>query len=159
MRRAMAIGVAAALAGCGMGVDLSQNCTMSVSVNGGAPSAVECFAAGATSSGTNAVSIAMNGSLPNVNAAQFAMTLPSAPSTGTYGAGNVTTAAAQVQTASGAIYSQSNLGSMGTFSVVLTSVSSASANGGTAYFLHGSAKVTLMGQSGAPGTATISATF
>ena len=39
------------------------------------------------------------------------------------------------------------------------SVSSASANGGTAYFLHGSAKVTLMGQSGAPGTATISATF
>ena len=82
-----------------------------------------------------------------------------APSTGTYGAGNVTTAAAQVQTASGAIYSQSNLGSMGTFSVVLTSVSSASANGGTAYFLHGSATVTLMGQSGAPGTATISATF
>ena len=159
MRRAMAIGVAAALAGCGMGVDLSQNCTMSVSVNGGAPSAVECFAAGATSSGTNAVSIAMNGSLPNVNVAQFAMTLPSAPSTGTYGAGNVTTAAAQVQTASGAIYSQSNLGSMGTFSVVLTSVSSASANGGTAYFLHGSATVTLMGQSGAPGTATISATF
>ena len=159
MRRAMAIAVAAALAGCGTSFDFSQSCTMSVSVNGGAPAAVDCFAAGATTSGMNAVSIAKNGSLPNVSGAQFTMTLPSAPSTGTYGAGNVTTAAAQVQTASGAIYSQNNVGSMGTFSVVLTSVSSASANGGTAYFLHGSATVTLVGQSGAPGTATISATF
>ena len=153
----MAIAVAAALAGCGSSLDFS--CTMNVSVNGGAPAAANCFAAGATTSGMNAVSIAMNGALPNVSAAQFAMTLPSAPSVGTYGAANVTTAAAQLQTASGAIYSQSNPGSVGTFSVVLTSVSSANANGGTAYFLHGSATVTLVGQSGAPGTATITATF
>ena len=159
MRRAMAIAAAAALAACGSSFDFSQSCTMNVSVNGAAPAAVDCFAAGATTSGMNAVSIAMNGSPPGVSAAQFAMTLPSAPSTGTYGAGNVTTAAAQVQTTSGGIYSQTNVGSLGTFSVVLTSVSSASANGGTAYFLHGSATVTLVGQSGAPGTATITASF
>ena len=159
MKRAMAIAVAVALAGCGGGLDLSQNCTMTVSVNGGAPAAADCFAAGATTSGMNAVSIALNGSLPGVNAAQFAMTLPSAPSTGTYGAANVTTADAQVQTASGAYYSQTNTGSVGNFSVVLTSVSSAAANGGIAYFIHGHANVTLVGQFGSPGRATISATF
>src|SRR5262249_24110761 len=111
MRRAMAIAAAAALAACGSRFDFSQSCTMNVSVNGAAPAAVDCFAAGATTSGMNAVSIAMNGSPPGVSAAQFAMTLPSAPSAGTYGAGNVTTAAAQVQTTSGGIYSQSNVGS------------------------------------------------
>jgi hypothetical protein len=156
----MAIAVAAAAAACGSSFDLSQSCSMNVSVNGGAPSTVDCFAAGATAPGTgNAVSMAMTGALPNVQGAQFAMTLPSAPTARTYGAADVTAAAGQVQTTAGALYSQSNVGSLGSFSVVLTSVSSASANGQTAYFLHGSATVTLVGQSGAPGTATITATF
>jgi len=163
MRRALLSAVAAAAAAgaaCGSTVDLGQNCSMKVSVNGGAQQTVSCFAAGAFAPSTgNAVSIAMTGALADVQAAQFAMTLPSAPSARTYGAADVSTAVGQVQTAGGALYLQNKFGSIGTFSVVLTNVSSASANGQTAYFLHGSATVTLAGQSGAPGTATITATF
>jgi len=133
---------------------------MNLSVNGGPQQAVSCFAAGAAAPASgNAVSILMTGTLPNVQSAQFGITLPSAPSQGTYTSANVTTSIGQVQTAAGALYVQSKSPSTGTFSVVLTDVTSASQNGQTAYFLHGSATVTLMGQSGAPGTATITATF
>jgi hypothetical protein len=166
MRRALlgaVAAVAAAAAACGSSVDLGQSCSMNVSVNGGAQQTVSCFAAGAFAPTTgNAVSIAMTGALANVQAAQFAMTLPSAPSAGTYTAttANVTTSAGQVQTTGGALYTQSKAPSVGTFSVVLTSVNGVSANGQTAYFLHGTATVTLAGQgTGAPGTATITATF
>jgi len=152
--------VAASAAACGSSVDLSQSCSMNVSVNGGAQQTVSCFAAGAFAPGTgNAVSIAMTGALANVQAAQFGMTLPSAPSARTYAAADVTTSVGQVQTTAGALYTQSKAGTIGTFSVVLTSVNGVSANGQTAYFLHGTATVTLAGQSGAPGTATITATF
>jgi len=154
----MAIAVAAALAGCGMSVDLSQNCSMNVAVNGGAPAAVSCFAAGASTPGIgNAVTIEMNGTLPGISAAQFAMTLPSPPAEGTYAAANVSTALGQVVTSGGAYYS--NVGTAGTFSVMLTSVSALSSNGQTAYFLHGTATVTLAGQAPAPGSATITASF
>ncbi len=152
--------VAVAAAACGSSIDLGQNCSMKVSVNGGAQETVSCFAAGAFAPGTgNAVSIAMMGALADVQAAEFAMTLPSAPTARTYGAADVTTSIGQVQTTAAALYSQSKAGSVGTFSVVLTSVNGVTANGQTAYFLHGTATVTLAGQSGAPGTATITATF
>ncbi len=153
---------AVAAAACGSSVDLSQNCSMNISVNGGAQQSVSCFAAGAFAPSTgNAVSIAMTGALANVQDAQFAMTLPSAPSVRTYTAtgAEVTAAAGQLHTATGALYTQSKAGSVGTFSVVLTSVNGVSANGQTAYFLHGTATITLAGQSGAPGAATITATF
>jgi hypothetical protein len=164
MRRALlgaVAAVAAAAAACGSGIDLGQSCSMNVSVNGGAPQTVSCFAAGAFAPTTgNAVSIAMSSPPANLQAAQFAMTLPSAPTAGTYAAGNVTTSVGQVQTTAGAVYTQSKAGPIGTFSVVLTSVNGVSANGQTAYFLHGTATVTLAGQgSAAPGTATITATF
>jgi len=163
MRRVLVSAVAAAAAAaCGSGVDLSQNCSMNVSVNGGAQQTVSCFAAGAFAPSTgNAVSIAMTGALASVQAAQFAMTLPSAPSVRTYTAtgAEVTASAGQVQT-TGALYTQSKAGAVGTFSVVLTSVNGVSANGQTAYFLHGTATVTLAGQgTAAPSTATITATF
>jgi hypothetical protein len=58
----------------------------------------------------------------------------------------------------GSLYVQSSP-SLGTFSLTLTNVTSAAANGQTAYFIHGSATVTLAGQGGAPGTATLTATF
>jgi len=89
----------------------------------------------------------------------FGITLPSAPGVRTYGAADVNTSVGQVQTKAGALYVQSKSSGAGTFSVVLTSVSAISANGQTAYLLHGSATVTLVGQSGAPGTATLTATF
>ena len=134
---------------------------MKVSVNGGAQETVQCFAAGATTAGTsNAVSISMTSALPDIQAAQFAMTLPSAPSQRTYAAAaDVNTAAGQVRTATNALYVQSNPGAIGSFSVVLTSVTGASSGTQTAYFLHGSATLTLVGQSGAAGNATITATF
>ena len=95
MRRTIAIALFAALAACGMSVDLSQNCSMNVAVNGASPAGVSCLAAAATTPGIgNAVTIAMNGTLPGIAAAQFAMTLPSAPSEGTYTAANVSSAAA-----------------------------------------------------------------
>jgi hypothetical protein len=160
MRIALAMVAAAVAAACGSGVDLSQTCSMKVSVNGGAQETVNCFAAGAFAPSTgNAVSIAMNGALPDVPVAQFGITLPSAPGVRTYGAADVNTSVGQVQTKAGALYVQSKSSGAGTFSVVLTSVSAISANGQTAYLLHGSATVTLVGQSGAPGTATLSATF
>jgi len=166
MRRVLVSAVAAAAAAaaaCGSSVDLSQNCSMNVSVNGGAQQTVSCFAAGAFAPSTgNAVSIAMTGALASVQAAQFAMTLPSAPSVRTYTAtgAEVTASAGQVQTTAGALYTQSKAGTVGTFSVVLTSVNGVSANGQTAYFLHGTATVTLAGQgTAAPSTATITATF
>jgi len=131
---------------------------MKVSVNGGAQETVQCFAAGASAPGTgNAVSISMTGALADVQVAQFAMTLPSAPTTRTYGAADVSSAAGQVRTATNALYVQSNP-AIGSFSVVLTSVTGASSGGQTAYFLHGSATLTLVGQ-GAPGNATVTATF
>src|SRR5438270_418629 len=81
MRRALAIALAGAAMSCGSSVDISQNCSMKLSVNGGAQQTVQCFAAGATTAGTsNAVSISMTSALPDIQAAQFAMTLPSAPS-------------------------------------------------------------------------------
>jgi len=160
MTRRLAIAVAAAVTACGSGVDLSQSCSMKVSVNGGAQETVQCFAAGASAPGTgNAVSISMTGALADVQVAQFAMTLPSAPTTGTYGATDVSSAAGQVRTATNALYVQSNPGAIGSFSVVLTSVTGASSGTQTAYFLHGSATLTLVGQSGAAGNATITATF
>jgi hypothetical protein len=162
MRRALlgAVAAAAAVAACGSSLDLGQSCSMKVSVNGGAQQTVSCFAAGAFAPASgNAVSIAMTGALANVQAAQFGMTLPSAPSVRTYAAADVIMSVGQVQTTAGALYTQSKAGTVGTFSVVLTSVESLSANGQTAYFLHGTATVTLAGQSGAPGTATITATF
>ena len=158
MTRRLAIAVAAAVTACGSGVDLSQSCSMKVSVNGGAQETVQCFAAGASAPGTgNAVSISMTGALADVQVAQFAMTLPSAPTTRTYGAADVSSAAGQVRTATNALYVQSNP-AIGSFSVVLTSVTGASSGGQTAYFLHGSATLTLVGQ-GAPGNATVTATF
>ena len=161
MRRALAIALAGAAMSCGSSVDISQNCSMKLSVNGGAQQTVQCFAAGATTAGTsNAVSISMTSALPDIQAAQFAMTLPSAPSQRTYAAAaDVNTAAGQVRTATNALYVQTTPGTVGTFSVLLTSVSAVSSGSDTAYFLHGSATVTLVGQSGAPGTATLIATF
>src|SRR2546421_11968081 len=98
MRRGLATIVTAVLAACGSSVDLSQNCSMKVSVNGGAQETVQCFAAGASAPGTgNAVTISMTGTLPDIQVAQFAMTLPSAPTTRTYStAAEVSSAAAQV---------------------------------------------------------------
>lgn len=158
MRRTIAIALFAALAACGTSIDLSQNCSMNVAVNGGSPAAVSCVAVGASTPGIgNAVTIEMNGTLPGISAAQFSMTLPSAPAEGTYAAANVSSALGQVATTGGAYYS--NVGTAGTFSVVLTSVSALSSNGQTAYFLHGTATVTLAGQAPAPGSATITATF
>jgi hypothetical protein len=160
MKTALAMIAAAVTTACGGGVDLSQTCSMKVSVNGGAQETVNCFAAGAFAPSTgNAVSIAMNGVLPDLQAAQFGITLPSAPGVRTYGAVDVNTSIGQVQTKAGALYVQSKSAGTGTFQVVLTSVSELSANGQTAYLLHGSATVTLVGQSGAPGTATLTATF
>ena len=160
MRTALAMVAAAAAAACGSGVDLSHTCSMKVSVNGGAQETVNCFAAGAFAPSTgNAVSIIMTGALPDLQAAQFGITLPSAPGVRTYGAADVNTSIGQVQTVAGAVYMQSKTAAAGTFSVVLTSVSEISSNGQTAYLLHGSATVTLVGQSGAPGTATLTATF
>ena len=154
----MAVAVAAAAAACGSNLDF--NCSMNVTVNGGAPATMSCLAAGASMPGFgNAVTISMNVSSPGIQVAQFAMTLPSPPSVRTYGAADVSDAFGQVQTSTGAMYSQSSVGSLGSFSVTLTGVSAAPANGGTAYFLHGTATVTLPGQSPAPGTATITATF
>ncbi len=154
----MAVAVAAAAAACGTNLDF--NCSMNVTVNGGAPATMSCLAAGATTPGIgNAVTISMNGPSSGIQTAQFAMTLPSPPSVRTYGAADVSAAFGQVQTSTGAVYSQSSAGSLGSFSVTLTGVSAASGNGGTAYFLHGTATVTLSGQSPAPGTATITATF
>src|SRR6267143_3684095 len=131
MRRALlsAVAAAASAAACGSSIDLGQSCNMNVSVNGGAQQTVSCFAAGAFAPGTgNAVSIAMTGALAGVQAAQFAMTLPSAPSVRTYGAADVNTSVGQVQTMAGALYTQSKAPSIGTFSVVLTSVNAVSAN-------------------------------
>ena len=158
MKKALVIAGVVATAACGS--DLSMHCSMNVTVNGGPQQTVSCFAAGAFSPGTgNAVSIAMNGTLAGIDVAQFAMTLPSAPAVRTYStAADVSAAAGQVQTTN-ATYVQNSGGPIGIFSVVLTSVDSASANGQTAYFIHGSATITLAGQSGAPGTATITATF
>jgi hypothetical protein len=160
MRTALLGAVAAAAAACGSSFDLGQSCSMNVSVNGGAQQTVSCFAAGASDPASgNAVSIAKSGALANVQVAQFGITLPAAPSARTYAATDVITSVGQVQTAAGALYAQSKAGSVGTFSVVLTSVNGVTANGQTAYFIHGTATVTLAGQSGAPGTATITATF
>jgi hypothetical protein len=154
----MAVAVAAAAAACGSNMDFS--CSMNVAVNSGAPAAVSCLAAGASTPGIgNAVTISMNGSSPGIQGAQFAMTLPSPPSVRTYGAADVSNAFGQVQTSTGAMYSQSSVGSLGSFSVTLTGVNAAPTNGGTAYFLHGTATVTLAAQSPATGTATIAATF
>ena len=154
----MGIALAVALAGCGSSIDLSQNCSMNVTVNGGSPATVSCVAAGASTPGIgNAVTISMNGALPGISAAQFGMTLPSAPAEGTYTAANVSSALGQVATTAGTYYT--NVGAASTFSVMLTSVSALSANGQTAYFLHGTATVTLAGQAPAPGNATITATF
>jgi hypothetical protein len=160
MRTALAIVLAAAVTACGSSVDFSQNCSMKVSVNGGAQQTVQCFAAGAsTAQAGNAVSISMTGTLPDLQAAQFAMMLPAAPSQRTYSAAaDVSSAFGQVRTGTNALYVQNVSGTIGSFSVVLTSVSSASSGGDTAYFLRGSATVTLVGQ-GAPGTATMTATF
>ncbi len=159
VRRLCAIAFAAAATACG-GSDLSMNCSMNLVVNNGAPQTVQCFAAGAMAPSTgNAVSIAMTGTLPGIDAAQFAMTLPAPPTTQTYGAAQVTDAAGQIQlTGSSGYYAQSKTPAIGSFSVVLTSVNAVSANGQTAYFIHGTATVTLQGQS-APGTATLTATF
>jgi hypothetical protein len=159
MRTALAIAVAAAVTACGSS-DFSQNCSMKVTVNGGAQQTVQCFAAGAsTAQAGNAVSISMTGALPDLQAAQFAMMLPAAPSQRTYSAtADVSSAFGQVRTSTNALYVQNVSGAVGSFSVALTSVSSASSGSDTAYFLHGSATVTLVGQ-GAPGTATMTATF
>jgi hypothetical protein len=159
MRRALMIAVAAAATACGSSLDFSQNCSMKVAVNGSPEQTVTCFAAGAVTSSGNAVSLAMTGTLPDVDVAQFAITLPSPPSARTYGAADVNDSGGQVQTTAGALYRQSKTGSIGSFSVVLTSVNAFTAEGQTAYFIHGTATVTLMGQSGAPGTATMTATF
>ncbi len=158
MKRALAIAFAAAATACGSSLDFSQNCSMNVAVNGGTPQTVSCFAAGALTPSGNAVSLSMTGTLPSIQAADFAMTLPAPPSARTYGSADVNDAGAQVQTSTSAIYTQSKAGSIGSFSVVLTNVNSATANGQTAYFIRGTATVTLVGQ-GAPGTATITATF
>jgi hypothetical protein len=160
MRSVTALAAAVAVTACGSSPDLSQNCSMKVSVNGGVQETVSCLAAGAFTPGTgNAVSIGMTGAVPDLQAAQFGITLASAPSVRTYTATDVNSSIGQVRTAAGALYVQTKTPSAGTFSVVLTSVDALSANGQTAYFLHGSATVTLAGQSGAPGTATLTATF
>lgn len=157
MKRALVIAAAAAAVSCGSNNDVS--CAMNLSLSGGAQESVACFAAGALTVSGNAVSILMNGSLPDVQLAQFAMTLSSPPTTRTYGAADVNDAFASVQTTTGVSYSQSKVGSVGTFSVTLTSVNSASANGQTAYFIHGNATVNLVRQGGTAGTATMTATF
>lgn len=159
MNRTLAIIVAAAALSCGSSTDFSQSCSMSITVNGGPQQTVNCFAAGALTPSGNAVSIAMNGSLPGVQLAQFAMTLSSAPTARTYLATDVTDAFGDLQTTAGAFYSQSKTGPVGSFSVALSSVNGVSANGQTAYFIHGTATVTLVGQGGAAGSATMTATF
>ncbi len=155
MRKALTIAVAVAASACGSNVV----CSMKVAVNGGPQETVECFAAGAQTPSGSAVSLAMTGTLPDIQVAEFAISLSSAPSARTYGSADVSDSGGQVQTTASAHYVQSKTGAVGSFSVALTDVSPVSANGQTAYFIHGTATVTLTGQSGAPGTATITATF
>jgi hypothetical protein len=159
MNRGLAIAAAAAALSCGSNLDFSQSCTMNLTLSGGAQETVNCFAAGAVTPSGNAVSIAMNGALPDIQTAQFAMTLPAPPSARTYAAADVTDAFGNVQTTSGVLYSQSKTGPVGSFSVSLTSVNAASANGQTAYFIHGTATISLVRQGGTAGTATVTASF
>lgn len=160
MRKAFAFAIAAALTACGSNTDFSQNCSMNVSVNGGAQQTVSCFAAGAAmQGGGSAVSITIPSAVGTLQAAQFGIVLSSTtPAVRTYAPADVSSSIGQVQTTGGALYVQSSP-SLGTFSLTLTNVTSAAANGQTAYFIHGSATVTLAGQGGAPGTATLNATF
>lgn len=157
MKRALAVVATAAVIACG-GSNNDFNCSMNVSVNGGAQQGVSCLAAGAAMTGGSAVSIALPAPAGTLQTAQFGIVLSSTPTVRTYGAADVDSSIGQVQTTGGALYVQSKTSSLGTFSLVLTSVNAMSANGQTAYLVHGNATVTLQGQ-GAPGTATISATF
>ena len=157
MKRALVVAAAAAVVACG-GSNNDLNCSMNVAVNGGAQQGVSCLAAGAALTTGSAVSITIPAPVGTLQTAQFGIVLSSPPTARTYGAADVDSSIGQVQTTAGATYVQSKAGSQGTFSVVLTSVNPVSANGQTAYFVHGTATVTLQGQ-GSPGTATLNATF
>ena len=160
MRKAFALAVAAAVTACGSNTDFSQSCSMNVSVNGGAQQTVSCFAAGAALQTGSAVSITIPSPVGTLQTAQFGIILSSStPSVRTYAPADVSSSIGQVQMTGGAIYVQTSP-SLGTFSLTLTNVTSAAANGQTAYFIHGSATVNLVASGGgATGTAVMTATF
>ena len=159
MRKAFALAVAAALTACGSNTDFSQSCSMNVSVNGGAQQTVSCFAAGAALQSGSAVSITIPTPVGTLQTAQFGIVLSSTPAVRTYAPADVSSSVGQVQMTGGALYAQTGA-TLGSFSLTLTNVASAAANGQTAYFIHGSATVNLVASGGgATGTAVMTATF